>query len=117
MNQYQQLQKKLMSIPEISYRLKQTKENPFELIRILTDHIKDLIDQNNQEQLSEYLKITGKIYEEGNVCLRNIIENTFIYSLDHCKTFSHEVNRQNIMNLLPQNLMSAYLHQVYKSGL
>ncbi|WP_419870176.1 DUF7674 family protein [Chryseobacterium sp. CT-SW4] len=117
MNQNQSLKKMLLSLPEIQNSADHTEKSPYEMIEAFTNHMRWLIDQNDNKQIEENLKIIGQVYEEANSSLKNAIDNIFIYSLDHSANFHGDKNREDLLGLLPANLRSVYLHQVYKSGL
>ncbi|MEY8759697.1 DUF7674 family protein [Chryseobacterium tongliaoense] len=118
MNYLQAAQEITKSIPEIQNELKEHKtQNSFSVIRTLTDHIKNMVRQNEKELLIRGLKKMNAIYKNGDTLLKNAVESTFIYSLDHFTAFCSEEYKKTIFRHISKDLQKVYSRQIYQHGM
>lgn len=92
-------------------------KSPFTLIRIITGHTRKMVVQHNEIMVRKCLKLMDKIYTKGDRAVKNAVENVFIFSLDHILSACNAPERKQLFRKVPINLYSAYIKQVYKSGI
>ncbi|MFP3597515.1 hypothetical protein [Chryseobacterium sp. SIMBA_029] len=118
MNYLQAVQEITEVIPDIQNELnKNTVQNSYSTIRIFTDQIKKMIQDNNRSLLFKSLQKMDTIYKNGDLMLRNAVESTFIYSLDSCTAFCNEEYRKTIFNHISLDLQKIYSKQIYNHGI
>lgn len=118
MNYLQAVQEITEVIPDIQNDLNENKtQTPYSVIQTFTDHIRRMIRQNERTLLFKSLKKMGKIYKNGDLLLKNAVENTFIYSLDNVTTFCNEEYRKAIFSHISKDLQKMYSKQIYTHGL
>lgn len=116
MNYSEAVQEIQTIVPDLQNQL-QEKNNPYAAIRILTDHIKKMIRQNDRNLIRTSLTKMGTIYSQGDAALKNAIEHTFIYSLDNCTAFCTEEYRKLIFSCMTKDLQKSYTAQIYQHGI
>lgn len=94
-----------------------TLKSPFALIRVITNHTRKMVVQHNEIMLQKCLKLIDRIYTKGDSTIKNAIENVFIFSLDHILSTCTAPERSRVFSKVPINLYSAYIRQIYKSGI
>ncbi|EJL75018.1 DUF7674 family protein [Chryseobacterium populi] len=106
------------SIPEIQNELRgHETQNSFSVIRTLTDHIKNMVRQNEKVLLIKSIKKMNAIYKNGDALLKNAVESTFIYSLDSFTAFCNEEYKKTIFRHISQDLQKVYSKQIYQHGM
>ncbi len=93
-----------------------TLKSPFALIRVITSHTRKMVVQHNEIMVQKCLNLIDRIYSKGDKAIKNAIENVFIFSLDNILFSCNTPERVRVFRKVPINLYSAYLRQVYKSG-
>lgn len=117
MNYLQAAQEITEVIPDIQNELKKSRtQNSYTVIQIFTDCIKIMIRQNDRNILFKSLKKMDEIYKNGDIMLKNAVENTFIYSLDNYTAFCSEEYRKVIFSHISQDLQKIYSRQIYSHG-
>ncbi len=105
-------------VPDFEKEVKEIKiQNSYSIIRTFTEHIKNMIRQNDRNLLFRSLHKMDKIYTDGDTVLKNAIETTFIYSLDNCTAFCSEEYRKVIFSHISANLQKVYSRQIYTHGI
>lgn len=118
MNYVQATQEITVAIPEICDDLKKTTiENSYHIIEFLTDKIKMMIRENNTDCLLKCLQKMDELYQEGDKTVKNVIENSFIYSLDNCTAFCDKEYRDMIFSRLSSELQHVYARQIYSHSI
>lgn len=118
MNYLQAAREITKSIPEIQNEFKDDKtQNSFSVIRSLTDHIKNMIRQNEKVLLIKSIKKMNAIYKNGDTLLKNAVESTFIYSLDNFTAFCNEEYKKTIFRHISKDLQKVYSKQIYQHGM
>lgn len=119
MNQLEAAQEITTVIPEAAAELSGagTLKSPFALIRVITSHTRKMVLQHNEIMLQKCLKLIDRIYTKGDKAIKNAIENVFIFSLDNILSTCNAPERSRVFSKIPINLYSAYIRQVYKSGI
>lgn len=104
--------------PEIKDKIRHNDvQNAYCVIRILTERIKDLIRQNDNNFVFKYLTIINDLYTKGDMVLKNSIENVFIFSLDISTAFCTEQYRKTIFSHISGDLQSIYFRQIYSHSI
>jgi len=117
MNYLQAAQEITEVIPDIQNELKKSRtQNSYSVIQTFTDRIKSMIRQNDRNILFKSLKKMDEIYKNGDIMLKNAVENTFIYSLDNYTAFCSEEYRKVIFSHISQDLQKIYSRQIYSHG-
>lgn len=119
MNQYEAAYEIVTIIPESNNEISKAmgKKNPFAIVRIFTRHIQKLVESHNEVMVRRCLKIMDKIYDKGDVLLKHAVENVFVYSFDTVMSTCDRTERKMIMGIMPMGLYTAYINQIYKSGI
>lgn len=114
MNYLQATQEITVAIPEICSDLKEKKiQNSYHIVEFLTDKIKTMIRQDNTSCLFRCIQKMNELYSEGDSSMKGAIENSFIYSLDHCTAFCSREYRDHIFSQLSDTLQKVYFRQIY----
>jgi len=119
MNQYEVADEIAAEIPEVKPEISKiiNLRNPFALVRIITRHTRKMVEQHNDAMIEKCMKLIDKIYTKGDIMIKNAIENIFIFSLDSI-VFSCKANeRKQVLSKVPIGLYTAYIKQIYKSGM
>ncbi|SDQ71900.1 hypothetical protein SAMN05421664_2311 [Chryseobacterium soldanellicola] len=117
MNYLQAVQEITEVIPNIQNELKENRtQNSYSVIQTFTDQIKNMIRQNEKNILFKSLKKMDEIYKNGDIMLKNAIENIFIYSLDNYTAFCTEEYRKMIFSHISKDLQKSYSRQIYSHG-
>lgn len=118
MNYLQAVQEIEEVIPDIQNELQNNNaENSYRVIRTFTDHIKNMIRQNDRNLLFKSLQKMDTIYKNGDVMLKNAIESTFIYSLDNCTAFCTAEYKKAIFSHFSVELQKLHSRQIYHHGM
>lgn len=119
MNQYEVADQIASEIPEVKTEISRiiNLKNPFALVRIITRHTRKMVDQHNELMIEKCMKLIDKIYTKGDIVIKNAIENVFIFSLDNIVFSCTTTERKQVLSKVPAGLYTAYVKQVYKSGM
>lgn len=118
MNYLQAVQEITDVIPDIQNEFKNNKtQNSFSLMETFTNHIKNMIRQNDRNILLKSIKKINAIYKNGDTMLKNAVESTFVYSLDNFTTFCSKEYKTVIFSTISPDLLTIYSKQIYKSGM
>lgn len=118
MNYLQAVQEITELVPDFEKELNETKNpSPYRVIRTFTERIKNMIRQNDRILLFRSLQKMDKIYKDGDMTLKNAIENTFVYSLDNFTAFCSKDYRIMIFSHISSDLKSSYSRQIYSHGI
>lgn len=118
MNYLQAVQEITELFPDFEKEVNETKSpNSYSVIRTFTERIKNMIRQNDSNLLFRSLQKIDKMYTDGDILLKNAIENTFIYSLDNYTAFCSKEYRQMIFNHISSDLKNSYSRQIYNHGI
>lgn len=118
MNYLQAVQEINELFPDFETGLNETKSpNSYSVIRTFTERIKNMIRQNDSNLLFKSLQKIDKMYMDGDILLKNAIENTFIYSLDNFTAFCSKEYRQMIFSHISSDLKNSYSRQIYSHGI
>lgn len=118
MNQIEAAEIIASEIPETQNEInKLILKNPFAIIRVITAHIRKMVEQHNEKMIEKSLTVMDKIYRKGDLHLKNAVETEFIFSLSNIINTSNPSEKKLIRAKIPAALHKAYTHQIYKSGL
>ncbi|RMZ59395.1 hypothetical protein D1631_07405 [Chryseobacterium nematophagum] len=105
-------------IPSIQYELKDSKvQNSYNVIQIFTNHIKNMIRQNDRNILFECIKKMNYIYTNGDKMLKDAIEGIFIYSIDNYTLFCNEEYKKKIFSHISNELQKIHSRQIYSPSI
>ena len=117
MNYSEAVQEITEVIPDFENELtKNIPQNPYHVIRNFTEHIKNMVRQNDRNILFKSLQKMDKIYTNGDTGLKNAIEGIFVYSLDNFTVFCGREYRKMIFSQLSRELQQTYTRQIYSHG-
>ncbi|RQO29871.1 hypothetical protein DBR32_14940 [Taibaiella sp. KBW10] len=119
MNQYEVADEIATALPEVKAEVSKIiyLKNPFALIRVVTRHTQKMVEQHNELRIDQCLKLIDRIYAKGDLLVRNAIENIFIFSLDHIVASCNSRDKDRLLAKIPLKLHTAYVNQVYRSGI
>ncbi len=119
MNQYEVPAYLIDELPEIKEGLQNISPvfNIFKSIQCLSDYTKTKLLQHNLGVVKHCFLIAEKIYSTGNNVVRGAIENVFVYSFSTLMNISDKEEQKQIWALMPLNLHTAYVNQIFKSGI
>lgn len=106
------------SIPELKKEISRAigVKNSYALIRVITKYTQKMVEQRRGERVDACLKLVGRCYSQGDTTVKNAIENVFVFSLDNILFSYTATERKKVFNKIPTGLYTAYLKQVYASG-
>ncbi|MCY0978204.1 hypothetical protein PGH12_02285 [Chryseobacterium wangxinyae] len=106
-------------IPETQEDFKESykTKSPFMVISVFAKEIKRLIKENDQKILIKSILKMNMLYSEGDLSLKNAIENIFVYSLDSFTFCCEPTYKKLIFSKMSPHLQENYFQQVYKSGI
>lgn len=119
MNQIEAAEIIASEIPETQTEINKliSLKNPFAIIRVITAHIRKMVEQHNEKMIEKSLTVMDKIYRKGDLHLKNAVETEFIFSLSNIINTSNTSEKKLIRAKIPAALHKAYTHQIYKSGI
>lgn len=119
MNQFEAADIIATEIPEVKKEITAVlmQKSPFQLITILTRHMRQMIDQHDLFMTEKCLKLIDRIYHKGDALIRTAIENVFVFRLESIVASCDTAERRHIMARIPGNLYTAYVRQIYRSGI
>lgn len=118
MNYLQATQEIAVAIPEICNDLKEKKiQNSYHIIGFLTDKVKTMIRQNDISCLFKCIGKINELYNNGDIMIKNAIENSFVFSLDSSTAFCGKEYRDQIFNHLSPALQKVYARQIYSHSI
>ncbi len=119
MNQNEAVVAVCTALPEVTAAITNegARNNPFALVRIITQYTREMAAQHNELMLEKCLQLVDRIYTRGARTIRNAIENIFIFSLDNILYPCSTAERYRAFRKVPLTLYTGYVNQVYKSGI
>lgn len=119
MNQYEVPAYLIDNMPEIDEELKQITPlfNIINSIQCLTNFTRKKIIQHNLKDVKKCFAVVENIYSNGNILVKDAIENIFIYSFTSLLNAGNKEEVIQIQAMMPLCLHSAYIRQIYKSGI
>ncbi len=106
-------------LPAIAPSLKESalNGNATQIIKVLTHYTRSLLSLHDLPAVVKCMQVADKIYEKGNQVVRNAVENVFIYSFSGLQSACNGLEWKLIQSKIPVTLYSAYVRQIYRSGL
>lgn len=92
-------------------------QNPHNVIRTFTQCIRQMILNNEKSGLFKSLQEMNRIYSNGDIALKNAVENIFIYSLDNFTAFCQPEYRKVIFSHISEDIRQSYSRQIYNHGI
>ncbi|MEO5889490.1 MAG: hypothetical protein ABIQ31_04515 [Ferruginibacter sp.] len=118
-NQYEVAAYLADELPEINGNLKKITPalNVFKSIQCLSDYTRNKVMQHDLRVVKKCFEIADNIYFRGNGLVRDAIENVFVYSFSSLFNLTDRKEKKELQALVPMCLYTAYVHQVFKSGI
>ncbi len=106
------------NIPELKKEISRALsfKNSYGLIRVIAKYTQKMVEQRRSERVDTCLKLVGRCYSQGDTTVKNAIENVFVFSLDNILFSYNYMERKKVLRSIPTGLYTAYLKQVYASG-
>lgn len=119
MNQYEAADEIATIIPEAKCEIITVgnMKNAYTIIKIFTKYIRSSVEANNQLLIEKSLRLMERIHDKGDAFLRNAVENVFVFSWDSVTASCNALQRKMLVSKMPLGLYTAYINQVYKSGI
>ncbi len=86
-------------------------------IQCLCDYTKNKVQQHELPKVKKCLIIMENIYNRGNTIVKDAVENVFLFSFSSILNVSSRQEKQQLQALMPVCLYTAYVQQMYKSGI
>ncbi len=106
-------------LPAIATDLKEqaVTGNVTHAIKVLTAYTRRLLSLHDLPAVVKCMQVADKIYDKGNQVVRNAVENVFVYSFSGLQCACNRLEWKVIQAKMPVSLYSAYVRQIYKSGI
>ena len=100
---------------EQSAMMQEAKGNIYQCMRQFLTLTAEKIKEHNYNAAARCFKVAEALYEQGNIVVRNTIENVFVYSFS---SLLHMANneRKELISVIPGKLYAAYLNQACHKG-
>ena len=104
------------SLPEIKKEFPVAADkNAFKSMNALVHFTCDNIETHNYSRVKKCFKIAEKLYAKGNDCVRNAVQNIFVFSFTRMfQTYPEE--KQRLLLIIPITLYTLYIAQVCHKG-
>jgi hypothetical protein len=87
----------------------------YQSIQVLTDYTKRMALEHNFKMVQTCMALVERIYDKGNVLVRNAVENVFVFSLSSMLSRCNIVEWRIVQSYMPSDLYTLYVQQVLKS--
>lgn len=91
-------------------------KNVYDAVRLLFAHTEDMVERHNYSIAKQCMEAAEQIYIQGNLLLKNAIENVYVFSFSH-GFFCDRNNRKELMAIMPSVLYGIYKQQMLDSHL
>src|SRR4249919_1695130 len=100
-------------LPELKPELKYlpTLGNIFKAMQILADYTNKMVVLGKFKNVKKCMAVADKIYERGNMVIKNAVENVFIFSFSSVMDNSNRDERKSLQALMPLSLHTLYVQQ------
>ncbi len=106
-------------LPEIKKELKEIDPtlNVFKSVQCLTDYTIRKAKQHDFRAVKKSFATAEKIYSKGNTEVKTAMENVFVYSFSRLLVLCSRYEKKYLQAIMPLCLHTAYVQQIYRSGL
>jgi hypothetical protein len=87
----------------------------YQSMQVLTDYTKRMAIEHDFKMVQRCMAIVGKIYESGNLLVKNAVENVFIFSFSSIMAICNIIEWRIVQSYMPSGLYALYVRQVLKS--
>ncbi|MCD6064606.1 MAG: hypothetical protein K0R82_2517 [Flavipsychrobacter sp.] len=104
-------------LPELNERFEKSPvPGLHKTMRALFDYTQEKVDTYDLGAVQKCFSVVERLYADGNMALRNAIENVYVFSLEKilCSTCAHKAE---LMNMIPETLHAAYVRQMICSNI
>jgi len=103
------------ALPELSGEFEKTKcRNAYDVMRQLFNYTASQVVKHNLAAAKKCLSLAEQLYHNGNITIKNAIENVFIYSFSR-EFFFDDKRRKEVIQIVPLSLYEIYKRQVINS--
>lgn len=119
LNQYEVPFYLVDKLPEIEQELKSISvtSNVFEIIKWLANYTRHKVMQHDPKSVKKCFTIADNIYSQGNMSVKNAIENVFVCSISSVLNLGTRCEKRELHALVPLYLYTAYMQQVLKPAI
>jgi hypothetical protein len=89
--------------------------NIYRELQYFTDYTRNAIDRHNYELAKKCFHLAGILYGQGDVTVKNAIENIFVFSFSSIMPHNN-VEKVVLKSFIPTVLYSLYLKQINQRG-
>lgn len=84
-------------------------------VQCFSDYTKHAVLDHNLQLAKKCFALAGKIYRDGDNIVKNVIENTFVFSFTSFMP-KDRIEKLILQSIIPTVLYTAYMKQVMGSG-
>lgn len=89
----------------------------FKAMQMLVDYTNKMFSLGKIKNVKKCMEVTEKIYEKGNMVIKNAVENVYIFSFSKILMGCDREERKSLEALMPLSLHTLYVQQILKSGI
>ncbi len=86
-------------------------------MQILVRYTRKMMNLHDLPAVAQCMRLADKIYDKGNMMVKNAVENVFVYSFSGLRTCCDRWEWRTVQAKMPMTLYSLYVKQIYRSGL
>lgn len=103
-------------LPEIKKDLQGCRAgNVYQSIQVLTDYTKRMAIEHNFKKVEKCMALVERIYEKGNLLVKNAVENVFVFSFSSIMALCNIIEWRIVQSYMPARLYTLYMQQVLRS--
>ena len=87
----------------------------YKSMQCFSDYTKTAVLDHNLQLAKKCFALAGKLYRNGDTMVRNVIENTFVFSFTSFMP-KDRIEKLILQSIIPASLYTAYMKQVMGSG-
>jgi hypothetical protein len=91
------------------------RQHAYDAMQVLTDYTKRMALEHNFVEVKKCMSLVEKIYNKGNIPVKNAVENIFIFSFSSMRMLCNIVEWRMVQSFMPSDLYALYLNQVLRS--
>lgn len=87
----------------------------YKAIQCFSDYTKNAVLDHNLQLAKKCFTLAGKLYRNGDNMVKNVIENTFVFSFTSFMP-KDKIEKLVLQSIIPASLYAVYVKQVMGSG-
>ena len=91
------------------------RQHIYDAMQVLTDYTKRMALEHNFGEVKKCMSLVEKIYNKGNILVKNAVENIFIFAFSSIRMLCNIVEWRMVQSFMPSDLYALYLQQVIRS--